>query len=318
MALLGGCASLSKPSLERALLELPKNAQISELARIAMSADLGRGPQDLELVYAHVPSRAGERAGSPVLLVHGTPSTLFTWTELIHGNESFRGLAAERDVYAIEVIGHGVAPGRAAPYSFEGCARFVNAAIEALGLEQVHLVGSSYGGEFVWRAALNRPDQIASLVLLDSSGYERREQDWLPEEVEMRDNPLAKIGWILNSRERITTALAPHFAEIPPDRVEEFYLVCANAANWKAMIDLARDENGEREGELAQLSVPTLVLWGGADIAYPLEVYGQRFAQDIPDARLEVLDGAGHYPHEERPGEVSERLETFFAVVENR
>ena len=42
-------------------------------------------------------------------------------------------------------------------------------------LERVHLVGSSYGGEFVWRAALNDPDLVAGLVLIDSSGYERRE-----------------------------------------------------------------------------------------------------------------------------------------------
>jgi pimeloyl-ACP methyl ester carboxylesterase len=99
---------------------------------------------------------------------------------------------------------------------------------------------------------------------------------------------------------------------IPPDRVEEFFLVCENAHNWKAMIDLARDENGERQDELGDIQAPTLVVWGADDIAYPLEVYGERFAREIPRAQLAVLPETGHYPHEERPAEVVRLLSGFF------
>ena len=317
-----GCRSLSKPRLEAKLLELGKNAPVTELQRREIQLDLDGESRTYELVYLHVPmQREGTTPGTepvdatPAVLVHGTPSTLFTWTELVFGREGddgFEGLRATRDVYAIEVIGHGVAPGTAAPYTFERCARFVTAAIRGLGLERVHLVGSSYGGEFVWRAALDEPELIESLVLIDSSGYTRREEDWLPEEVVMRENSLAKIGWMLNSRERITTALAPHFDVIPPDRVDEFFLVCENAHNWKAMIDLARDENGTREAEIPDIQAPTLVLWGAEDIAYHLDVYGERFARDIPRAELLALPGTGHYPHEERPREVIGALNRFF------
>lgn len=312
------CSSLSKPTMEQRLLALDKNAPFTRLERVDLEADLGAGLVETELVYAHVGPTEGRAESIPVVLVHSTPSTLFAWTEIMHGGDGFAGLGATRDVYAIEVIGHGVAPGKAAPYTFERCARFVSAAIRALGLERVHVVGSSYGGEFVWRAALNDPDLFESVVLLDSSGYTRRDGDWLPEEEVMRENSLAKIGWLLNSRERIESALAPHFDTIPPDRTEEFFLVCDNATNWKAMVDLARDENGDREGELTSLAAPTLVVWGEADIAYPLDVYGERFARDIPDARLVVLPDTGHYPHEQRPAEVLRALETFFASLEDR
>lgn len=308
------CGSLSKPGLERELRALAKNRPVGELRRLAMDADLGDGPRTYELVYTHVPAtRADARDATPVVLVHGTPSTLFSWVEIVHGGEGFAGLAQDRDVVALEMVGHGVAPGDAAPYTFERCARFVNAAIRALGLGRVHLVGSSYGGEFAWRAALNDPASIASLVLLDPSGYPRADGDWLPEEVEMREHPLAKLGWLLNSRERVETALAPHFDPIPPDRVDEFFLVCENRANWCAMIDLVRDEDGARAGELTSLAVPTLVVWGAEDIAYPLEDYGQRFAADIPGAELVVIEEAGHYPHEARPAAVVEALADFFA-----
>ncbi len=317
MLLLVACSSLPKAELEQSLRALEKNATLGELERLTFTADLGDGPQELELVYHH--TRATDPVDTvPIVLIHSTPSTLFSWTELIRGTpadaqqKGFEGLGSKRDVYALEVIGHGMAPGDASPTSFERCARFVTAALRALQLERVHLVGSSYGGEFAWRAALNEPELIASLTVIDSSGIRRREEDWLPEEIVMRDNSLAKFGWMLNSRERIETALAPHFRELPPDRVEEFFLVCENAENWKAMIDLVRDENGQREGELGDLQPPTLVLWGAEDIAYPLEVYGQKFASAIRGAELVALPNCGHYPHEERPAEVVRVLSRFF------
>lgn len=312
-----GCTSLSKPDLEKELRALPKNAALGTLQRKEIELLHAGEKKKFELVYLYEPALrdGGAIDPAPVVLIHGTPSTLFSWTEIIYGGEGFEGLLASRDVYAIEVIGHGIAPGDASPYSFEGCAKFVAAAIEALGLDRVHLVGSSYGSEFVWRTALNQPQMIASLVLMDSSGYVRRDQDWLPEEEVMRDNSLAKIGWMLNSRDRITTALKPHFDAIPPGRVDEFFLVCDNAQNWKAMIDLARDENGLREGELKRIQAPTLILWGENDIAYPVEIYAKRFAQDIPRAELIALPATGHYPHEQRPAEVLGVLSRFFDSI---
>lgn len=318
LAALAGCRSLSKEELEERLLALPKNApaRAAGLARREVVLDVDGERRTLELTHLAVPAERPEPGRRPVVLVHATPSTLFSWTELVFGGEGFRGLSAERDVYALEVVGHGVARGDASPYGFQRCADWVAAAIEALDVGPVHLVGSSYGGEFAWRAALDRPEGVASLALLDASGYERRPGDWLPEEVQMRENRLARFGWLLNSRERIESALAPHFRTIPPDRVEEVFLVCENADDWQAMVALARDENGDRADELRDLEPPTLVLWGADDVAYPVDAYARRFAEDVPDVRLVTLPDTGHYPHEERPAEVARELERFFAEVE--
>ena len=313
----GSCRSLDKQELGEALLALPKNAPLADIGGfrttpMALELDGTRHELDLRYLLAEGPS---ENAATPVLLVHGTPSTAASWVEIMLGGDGFEGLSAKRDVYAIEIVGHGIAEGDIGEVTFQRCARFVAAAIDALGLDTVHLVGGSYGGEFAWRAALDASDSVAGLVLLDSSGYRREDEEFLPEEVDMREMSLAKIGWLLNSSERITTALAPHFEEIPPDRVEEFRLVCDNAANWSAMIDLVRDENGGRADELKLLRVPTLLLWGERDIAYPPERFGERFAADLPDARLVVLP-SGHYPHEERPADVIREMERFFESLD--
>ncbi len=318
------CRSLDKQDLLQRLAALEKNQALGPLGSGTLSVDLGSGAEIRPFRYYRSGPQTTLR--QPVVLVHGTPSTLYSWSEILAGGSgtsadgapvAFEGLAADRDVVAIEVTGHGVAAPDPGPASFDRCARFIVAALEALELSNVHLVGSSYGGEFVWRAALLAPDRIGSVSLIDSSGFPRRDEDWLPEEIAMREMSLARYGYLLNSRSRIETALAPHFNGIPPDRVEEFYLVCANASNWQAMVDLARDENGLAAPQLAQLRQPALVLWGAADAAYPVEVYGQRFADTIPDARLRILPDTGHYPHEQRPRATLEVLREFFAEVES-
>jgi pimeloyl-ACP methyl ester carboxylesterase len=244
-----------------------------------------------------------------VVLVHGTPHSLVTWTDVVFAPG---GLAESCDVLALDVVGHGATRTELASYTFERCARWVEGFLDALDLRAVTLVGNSYGGEFVWRAALNRPERVARIVLMSSSGFPRRDDEWLPEEVKMREMSLAKIGWLLNSRERVRFALQPHFqAPVEPERLEEVYLVCANRDNWHAMIDLARDENGLRSPELARLAQPALLLWGEKDVAYRPERFGQLFAETIPDARLVLVPNAGHYPQEEAPGFVAREIAAF-------
>jgi len=315
--LLGGCSSLSKADLRLDLEALASNRPLAEagLRTIQMTVDLGSGPEELELVYAHVPAAEPVPGAAPVVLVHGTPGTLYMWTEVLTGVDGGPGLAAGRDVYAIEVLGHGIAPGEVEPLTFQRTADFVAAAVAALELEPAHLVGHSYGGEFAWRAALDRPGLFRSLTLTSSSGYARTDDEFFPEEIEMRENPLADIGWWINAPDRVATALEPHFDDLTEDAVQEFFLTCENAVNWRAMVDLCQDENGDRAGELGDLDLPVLLLWGERDLAFPVDRVARRFEADLPDARLVTLD-AGHYPPEELPNEYTDALEAFLQSVE--
>lgn len=315
---LGACTSTPKEEIEAALLGLPKNAALRAhgLQRRPMTVELTGETVEAELTYVHVPPRVPvSEPLPPVVLVHGTPSSLFTWAPLAFGQGDFGGLVdalPERDLYLLDVVGHGVTRTEAPPYSFQRCADWVAGALHGLGLRDVVLVGNSYGGEFVWRAALDHPDRIGRVVLLDSSGYPRADDEWLPEEEAMRGMSLAYVGWVLNSRDRIRTALAPHFPDgVSDDQVEEIHLVCDNADSWHAMVDLARDEEGTRSGELKALAQPTLLLWGAEDVAYGVERFARLFERDIPDARLVVIAGSGHYPHESRPADVAREIAAF-------
>ena len=305
-------ASTPKAEIERSLLALARNRRIREtgLSRLMVPMTSGGETRDVEVTFLRAGTKIPGRR--TIVLVHGTPGSLTTWGKVIFGGEGLRGLAQDHDVVAIEVIGHGFSRSSWAPYSFQRCADFVAAAVRGLGLRDVCLVGQSYGGEFVWRAALDHPDLIGRVVLLDSSGHRRPEDGWMPEEVEIRRHPLARWGYLLNAPERLRTALVPQFRRaVTDEEVEEFFLVCDNADDWLAMMQIARDENGTREADIARIAQPTLLLWGAGDITYPPDRCARRFAADIPKSELHVVEGSGHYVQEEQPGEAARRISEF-------
>ena len=306
--------ALDADAVREGVLALPRNAPLAAHGLERRELDLGLpGLVDpVSVSWIHVPSR---RAGAPTLvLVHGTPSTLSTWTQAIWGGAGGTALVDHFEVYALELLDHGFGPAADGSASFTRCAHYVAAFLDALDLHAVVLVGQSYGGEFAWQAALDHPERVGRLVLVDSSGLPRPDDGWLPEEEAMRELPGAGLGWLLNSRENIAGALQPHFAEpVTTDLVEEVFLVCSRPAGWRAMVDLARDENGARAPELSGLVTPTLLIWGERDEAYPVERYGREFERRLPDARLVVISDCGHYPQEERPTALVQALVDFAA-----
>lgn len=308
------------------LTSLDKNRGFADFParRMPMRLAHGGSEHEVEFVHVHVPrDPAGDEAplrnAPPVVLIHPTPHSLYTWSEVVFGDGVEAGLAGRVDVHLIDVLGHGVTPTPVDAVSGDGMsfqlgADWIVAALEALGLRGVCLVGQSYGGEFAWRAALDRPDLVARLVLIDSAGYPRADGDWLPEEVALREMSLAYYGYPLNARDKIRHALQVHFAEpVDDERVEEVFQVCRLPDKWRAMVDLCRDENGTRHQEIARITQPTLLLWGEDDVAYDLDRYGRRFARDIAGAELVVVEGCGHYPQEAQPVRVVAALARFLS-----
>ncbi len=316
---ISGCGSMAVEEVREQTLSLPKNARLQEHLRTGttdagepwMAAELLRAAPEAAPAAAGGAERAPVERGarSPIVLVHGTPDGMGAWTRVLFGED---GIAGQEDIYTVEVLGHGMLGVEEGEVTFQRCADHVAGTLRALGLEGVTLVGNSYGGEFCWRAALDHPDLIAKVVLIDSSGLPRTREQFLSEEVKMREWSVARLGYLANSEPRVASALDPHFdGGADPGRVREVFLALQNRGNWNAMIDLVRDENGARAMELVGLGAPTLLIWGELDQAYPPDTFGATFAERIPSARLVVVEGAGHYPHEQAPATVAREILSF-------
>lgn len=304
-----GCRSVSKAEVEQQIRALPKNQALAERKLETKVVDALLDGQAVKLTLRWY--RLGDGTGSKprLVFVHGTPAVAEHWTELVLGAG---GLARDHEVYLLELIGHGYSPGEIQHTSFQACADHVRTFLEALDLRDVTLVGHSYGGEFAWRCALDVQARVARLVLIDSSGPPRRDGEWMSEEQKMRDWSIARYGWLVSSPGRVESALAIHFpGPIPDGRLEEMYLACANSSAWNGMVDLCRDENGQRFEELSKLQAQTLLLWGAQDIAYKPERFLKEFQRVLPQAKTMLVEGAGHYPHDVFPGKVAEAIREF-------
>ena len=242
----------------------------------------------------------GDPADPPILLIAGTGSSMLWWDEglcrMIAGGGRFVIRYDHRDT------GRSVAyePGRP-EYTGADLVRDAAAVLDAYGIESAHLVGVSAGGGIAQLVAVDFPDRVLSLVLISTSPALAGERK-LPPPTERfnRFVATAKVDWseaasvneYLVDYSRVLSgglrafdeAAARDLVRRDTERARNFM----SAQNH----DILRDDERTHE-PLSSITVPTLVIHGSADPMFPLE-HGQALAEEVPTARLLVLEEAGH------------------------
>ncbi|MEY3590460.1 MAG: hypothetical protein RLZZ466_980, partial [Bacteroidota bacterium] len=184
--------------------------------------------------------------------------------------------------------------------SVGGLAKYVNRFLEALELDNVHLLGNSLGGHVALVHTLKNPSRIRSLVLTGSSGlFENGMGDSYPRR--------GDYEYIKNK-----TALTFYDPAIATkELVDEVYSITNNRLKVIKIIALAKSAIRNNLGEeLNQIKVPTLLIWGNNDTITPPFV-GQEFKKLIPNSELHFIDKCGHAPMMEVPDEFNKILHGF-------
>ena len=96
------------------------------------------------------------------------------------------------------------------------------------------------------------------------------------------------------------------------DRYYELTLREGNRASLTQRFQY-RSSDAALAGQIPQLNLPTLILWGSEDRLIPTE-HGQRFHQDIAGSQLQVFEGLGHVPHEEDPEVTVQAVKRFLGL----
>jgi pimeloyl-ACP methyl ester carboxylesterase len=247
---------------------------------------------------------------------------------LVHGfsdrPESFLLMARRLADYDLILPGlPGFHDGRAAgapAYDVGAYARWLADLLDHLGAGRSHLVGNSLGGATILKLAWDRPDQVQSLVLLDSGGCDAPEVDSVHDEVRAGKNLFE-----VRTASQLPDFLARIFHKPPPTPWPIGAFLAADLAR-KAdtyaaiMADLLREgvmfEEAGAIIPLGRLGAPTLLVWGEFDSLFPLGI-ALHMAASIPGSRLEILRGCGHVPHIERPLRTAALCQDFWASLGN-
>lgn len=244
-----------------------------------------------------------EGQGPDVVLVHGNPSSTYTWRRLIEP------LARNHRVHALDLPGYGFSEKPAdAPYTATWMAGHVAAYLQVAGVESTTVIGNSMGGEVASELAALYPRAINALVLIAPAGLPTDAPDERPLAMRVASWPL--VGPLLTRlplRAIFAGALRDAYydpALVTEADVDAYYAPTRTPNGLAAFLArMRRDSTLDRSALVRTIRVPTLVILGEVDRLVPLSV-GRRYAELIPDSRLVMIDKAGHVPQEERPEDV--------------
>ena len=242
----------------------------------------------------------GEEADPPILLVAGIGSSMLWWEE-----DFCRGLADGRRFvirYDHRDTGRSIAYEVGHP-GYTGADLTTDAAgvLEAYGIEAAHVVGVSAGGGMVQELAVRSPDRVRSLVLISTSPALAVERQ-LPSPTEQfgRFLSTAEVDWsepasVIEYLVGYSRMLAGEQRAFDEAAIRDLlHREIQRARDFPAVQnhDLVAGEGSAHE-PLSAITAPTLVIHGSADPMFPLG-HGTALADEIPDARLLTLEGAGH------------------------
>jgi pimeloyl-ACP methyl ester carboxylesterase len=222
-------------------------------------------------------------SGAPILLLHGWGGSIESMGML------FDDLARDHTVVAFDFPGHGESSLPPKAWGVAEYAESVRGVMDALHVHRPHIIAHSHGGRVTIKLATAYPDRVGKLVLVDSAGI-RPPRSW---RYYVRIL-LAKGG----------KALAKYCGRFGAMARERIYRAIASTdyANAGALRDtFVKLVNDDLTPLLSQIASPTLLVWGADDTETPLSS-AKVMERLIPQARLVVLQNAGHFSYLDQYG----------------
>lgn len=254
-----------------------------------------------------------------LVLLHGQPGSAADWHQVAGRLPAqFHAVAADRPGYGSSQLPAG---------GFAANARAVIDDLDGRGVKRAVLVGHSYGGGVALAAASQAPDRVAAVILLASVGPGCA-NIWDRVLAAPATGPLcAVVAWKLTpwiARARLALTGSRHGRPPRPDQYVTWQVWGHKdrgcGALWRTFLAEQRAllrELNELERALPSIEAPVLVLADPRDMLVPVDT-ARHLAQFLPDARLQLIEGAGHHLPRRAPGAVAEAIVTFLTAMEAR
>ncbi|MEX0313681.1 MAG: alpha/beta fold hydrolase [Allomuricauda sp.] len=237
-----------------------------------------------------------EGNGTPIVLLHGTSSSLDTWDQLVIN------LKHHYRVIRPDLIGFGLTgPHNASNYSLEAYQQFIFDFTQFLGLDSFFIGGNSWGGLLCWNFASSHQKNLLGLILINSAGFKLHK---VPKRFVLSQFGLGR--WLLKNlsfKWFVKEGLKEVFhskALICTNTINRYHKLLLRQGNRKAFLEFIRQRDRVDTSILSRIKIPTLILWGSEDKLYPL-YQGFIFKRKIKNSYLKIIEKSGHIPMEESP-----------------
>lgn len=248
-------------------------------------------------------------ASEAVVFVHGNPGPADDWRDLLaRAGELGRAVAPDMPGFGQAGTPTGFA------YSVDGYADYLAAVLDQLGISRAHIVAHDFGGPWALAWAARHPDALASATLINSGvaiGYRwhRYARIW-------RTPVAGEAFQAVTSRPAYRLLVGRENPRLSAAQIDRIYDASRSWATKRAVLKLYR---ATPEATLARpaaalrpLDRPALVIWGTTDAYLPSE-QAERQREAFPSARIELLEGHGHWAMLEDPERVASLVIPFLS-----
>ncbi len=257
--------------------------------------------------------------GEPTfILLHGFGASVFSWREVVEPLAQY-GTVIAYDRPAFGLTERPLEWEGESPYGPQAQVDIVIGLMDKLGVEKAILVGNSAGGTVSMQVALQYPERVEALILVDAAVYAGGGAPSWSRPI-LKTPQMNHVGPLIARQlqaqgvEFIKTAWHDP-AKITQD-IFDGYQKPLQIENWdKALwqLTVASEESGLVE-RLAEITMPTLVITGDDDRIVPTE-QSLRLADELPNAELQIIEQSGHLPHEEKPVEFMQAVTKFLSTL---
>ncbi|AXI02420.1 alpha/beta fold hydrolase [Aquirhabdus parva] len=239
--------------------------------------------------------------GPAVMLLHGSASSL-------QGFEQVAALLAKSfTVIRPDLSGFGLTgPRPDGDYRIETYVSTLARFMDALQIKKYSVVGNSLGGNVAWNMALEHPERLNGIVLINATGYPEKS---LPSGMRLARNPLLRPLlrlWLPRraTERNLKSIVGSTSTIVNGEMVDRVHGLMSLPGNRSAFIDFVNTDQKDRSKEIHKILVPTLVLRSA-------RVDGQHFSSDIINHQELIHNDGGHLLPEEDPVWVAGAVEKF-------
>lgn len=238
--------------------------------------------------------------GPPLVLIHGLGSSTQDWeVQVSEFSKSYR-------VVTLDLRGHGQTDKPPGPYSIPMMAKDVKGLLQTLNLPPVHLVGLSLGGAVAFQFAIDFPDWVKTLTIVNSGPSLGGSPEEAKQEIERRVGIVQQMG-MRAMGEALSPTLFPKPEQAP---LRETFIKRWATNDPQAYIEATRSILGWNVTEkLKEIKCPTLIL--AADQDYTPVAAKEAYVKLIPNAELVVITDAHHAMSMECPEKFNAALRDF-------
>jgi pimeloyl-ACP methyl ester carboxylesterase len=259
-------------------------------------------------MQVHYRDEGNKLDSTPILLIHGTSSSLNTWDSLI----SY--LPSNKRIIRLDMPAFGLTgPSPENKYSYKFYSDFLNAFLNQLEVKHSIIAGNSLGGGIAWHFALDYPHRVSQLILIDASGYPKKDEKGSLG-FKIASIPIVNnILLFVTPRSLVKKSLETVFTDqsmVTEERINRYHELLLVEGNRKAALSIFKNGFQQETERIKNIQQPTLIIFGEDDqLINSNNAY--LFEKDIKGSKSVIMKNIGHVPMEEAPKQTAIIINEF-------